>query len=98
MVEQLAGAYIRCRRSNRAGSVRASQQRGKSASAFLIREHKVGTLWSAKRSRMTEKEDARLLPMDALHERHSGIVRLHGKGMGVMRIVEMTFLSYPAIG
>ena len=36
--------------------------------------------------------------MDALHERHSQMVRLHGKGMGVMRIVEMTFLSYPAVG
>ena len=47
---------------------------------------------------MTEKEDARLLPMDALHERHSQMVRLHGKGIGVMRIVEMAFLSYPAVG
>ena len=45
-----------------------------------------------------EKEDARLLPMDALHKRHSQMVRLHGKGMGMMRVVEMTFLSYPAVG
>ena len=47
---------------------------------------------------MKEKEDARLLPMDALHERHSQMVRLHGKGMGMMRIIEMTFQSYPAVG
>ena len=47
---------------------------------------------------MTEKEDAKLPPMDALHERHSRMVRLHGKGIGLMRIVEMTFLSYPAVG
>ena len=45
-----------------------------------------------------EKEVARLPSMDALHERHRQMVRLHGKGMGVMRIVEMTFLSYPAVG
>ena len=47
---------------------------------------------------MTEKEDARLLPINALHDRHSQMVRLHGKSMVVMRIVEMTFLSYPAVG
>ena len=45
-----------------------------------------------------EKEGARLLSMDAPHERHSHVVRLHGKGMGRMRIIEMTFQSYPAVG
>ena len=35
--------------------------------------------------------------MDALHERPSQMVRLHGIGIGVMRIVEMAFLSYPAV-
>ena len=35
--------------------------------------------------------------MDQLHERRKQVVRLHRKGYGVMRIVELCGLSYPAV-
>ena len=44
-----------------------------------------------------DKEDARLLKMEALHERRKQVVRLHRRGIKVMQIVELTGLSYPAV-
>ena len=44
-----------------------------------------------------EKEDARYLKLEQLHERRKQVVRLHRKGHGVMSIVELTGLSYPAV-
>jgi transposase len=44
-----------------------------------------------------EKDDARYLPLEQLHERRKQVVRLHRKGYGVMQIVELTGLSYPAV-
>ena len=46
---------------------------------------------------MMGKEDARLLKMEALHERRKQVIRLHRKGIKVMQIVDMTGLSYPAV-
>ncbi|MCS6764150.1 MAG: helix-turn-helix domain containing protein, partial [Candidatus Protistobacter heckmanni] len=43
-----------------------------------------------------EKEDARYQKLEQLHERRKQVVRLHLKGYGVMAIVELTGLSYPA--
>ncbi|MCS6763514.1 MAG: IS630 family transposase [Candidatus Protistobacter heckmanni] len=43
-----------------------------------------------------EKEDARYQKLKQLHERRKQVVRLHRKGYGVMAIVELTGLSYPA--
>jgi len=43
------------------------------------------------------KEDARYQTLEQLHERRKQVVRLHRKGMGVMRIVELTGLSWPAV-
>ena len=37
-----------------------------------------------------DKEDARLLKMEALHERRKQVIRLHRKGIKVMQIVDMT--------
>ncbi len=43
-----------------------------------------------------DKEDARYQKLEQLHERRKQVVRLHRKGHGVMAIVGMTGLSYPA--
>jgi len=44
-----------------------------------------------------EKEDARGHDVVRLHERRKQVVRLHRSGMGVMRIKELTGLSYPTV-
>jgi transposase len=44
-----------------------------------------------------DKEDARYQTLERLHERRKQVVRLHRKGHGVMRIVELTGLSYPTV-
>lgn len=44
-----------------------------------------------------DKEDARFQSLDQLHERRKQVVRLHRKGLGVMRIVELSGLSYPTV-
>jgi transposase len=44
-----------------------------------------------------DKEDARYQKLEQLHERRKQVVRLHRKGQGVMAIVGMTGLSYPAV-
>ena len=44
-----------------------------------------------------DKEDARYQTLEQLHERRKQVVRLHRKGYGVMNIVELTGLSYPAV-
>jgi transposase len=44
-----------------------------------------------------DKEDARYQTLEQLHERRKQAVRLHRKGHGVMRIVELTGLSYPTV-
>src|SRR3990172_12499558 len=44
-----------------------------------------------------DKEDARYQTLVQLHERRKQVVRLHKRGTKIMRIVEMTGLSYPAV-
>jgi transposase len=44
-----------------------------------------------------DKEDARFQTLEQLHERRKQVMRLHRKGMGVMRIVELSGLSYPTV-
>lgn len=44
-----------------------------------------------------DKEDARYQSLEQLHERRKQVVRLHRKGYGVMRIVELSGLSYPTV-
>ena len=44
-----------------------------------------------------DKEDARFQSLEQLHERRKQVVRLHRQGMGVMRIVELSGLSYPTV-
>ncbi len=44
-----------------------------------------------------DKEDARFQTLERLHERRKQVVRLHRKGVGVMRIVELTGLTYPTV-
>ena len=44
-----------------------------------------------------DKEDARYQTLEQLHERRKHVVRLHRKGHGVMSIVELSGLSYPAV-
>jgi transposase len=44
-----------------------------------------------------DKEDARYQKLEQLHERRKQVVRLYRKGHGVMAIVELTGLSYPAV-
>jgi transposase len=44
-----------------------------------------------------DKEDARYQTLEQLHERRKQAVRLHRKGHGVMRVVELTGLSYPTV-
>lgn len=44
-----------------------------------------------------DKEDARYQTLGQLHERRKQVARLHRAGHGIMRIVELTGLSYPAV-
>lgn len=44
-----------------------------------------------------EKENARKQTLEQLYERRKQVVRLHKKALGVMQIVSMTGLSYPAV-
>ena len=44
-----------------------------------------------------DKEDARFQTLGQLHERRKQIVRLHRKKIGVMRIAELSGLSYPTV-
>lgn len=44
-----------------------------------------------------DKEDARFQTLKRLHERRKQVVRLYRKGIGVMRIVELSGLSYPTV-
>lgn len=44
-----------------------------------------------------DKEDARYQKLEQLHERRKQVVRLHRQGKGVMAIIGMTGLSYPAV-
>lgn len=46
---------------------------------------------------MMDKEDARYQKLEQLHERRKQVARLHRRGHGVMEIVELTGLSYPAV-
>lgn len=43
------------------------------------------------------EHDARHQTLAGLHERRKQVIRLHKKGYGVMRIVELTNLSWPAV-
>jgi len=44
-----------------------------------------------------EKENARKQTLEQLYERRKQVVRLHKKALGIMQIVSMTGLSYPAV-
>ena len=44
-----------------------------------------------------DKEDARSQTLGQLHERRKQVVRLHRTGHGVMRIVDLSGLSYPTV-
>jgi transposase len=44
-----------------------------------------------------EKEDARYQTLEQLYERRKQVVRLHKKGIKIMRIVDMVGLSYPTV-
>ena len=44
-----------------------------------------------------DKEVARYQRLEQLHESRKQVARLHVKGHGVMEIVELTGLSYPAV-
>ena len=44
-----------------------------------------------------QKEDARKQSREVLHERRKQVIRMHRKGVGVMRIVELTGLSWTAV-
>ncbi len=44
-----------------------------------------------------EKEDARKQSREVLHERRKQVIRLHRKGVGVMKISEQTGLSWSAV-
>ena len=44
-----------------------------------------------------EKENARKQTLEQLHEKRKQVVRLHKKAIGIMQIVAMTGLSYPAV-
>ena len=43
-----------------------------------------------------QKEDARKQSREVLHERRKQVIRMHGKGVGVMQIVGLTGLSWTA--
>ena len=44
-----------------------------------------------------EKESARDQTLEQLHERRKQVVRLHLKGIKIMKIVDMTGLTYPTV-
>ena len=44
-----------------------------------------------------DREDARKQTREALHERRKQVIRMHRKGVGVMKIVEQTGLSWSAV-
>lgn len=44
-----------------------------------------------------DKEDARFQTLEQLHERRKQVVRLHKRGIKVMKIAEMSGLSYPTV-
>lgn len=44
-----------------------------------------------------EKENARKQTLEQLHEQRKQVVRLHKKVLGVMQIISLTGLSYPAV-
>lgn len=44
-----------------------------------------------------EREDARTQSLEELHERRKQVVRLHKQGFGVMQIVNLSGLSWPAV-
>lgn len=44
-----------------------------------------------------DKEDARTQPLAVLYERRKQVIRMHRKGIGVMKIVEQTGLSWSAV-
>ena len=44
-----------------------------------------------------DKEDARYQTLDQLHERRKQVVRLHKRGTKIMKIIDMTGLSYPTV-
>jgi transposase len=44
-----------------------------------------------------DKEDAGFQTLERLHERRKQVVRLHRKGIGVMRVVALSGLSYPTV-
>ena len=44
-----------------------------------------------------EKENTRKQPLGQLHERRKQVVQVHRKVIGVMQIVDMTGLIYPAV-
>ena len=44
-----------------------------------------------------EKQNAGKQTLEQLHERRKQVVRLHKKAIGIMQIVSMTGLSYPAV-
>lgn len=44
-----------------------------------------------------DKEDARKQTLEQLHERRKQGVRLHKRGLGIMKIVELSGLSYPTV-
>jgi len=44
-----------------------------------------------------EREDARTQSLEELHERRKQVIRLHKQGFGVMQIVNLSGLSWPAV-
>lgn len=44
-----------------------------------------------------DKEDARFQTLEQLHERRKQVVRLHRQGFGVMKLAELSGLSYPTV-
>jgi len=44
-----------------------------------------------------EREDARTQSLEELHERRKQVIRLHKRGFGVMQIVNLSGLSWPAV-
>jgi transposase len=44
-----------------------------------------------------DKEDARYQTLEQLHERRKQVVRLHKRDTKIMKIIDMTGLSYPAV-
>ena len=44
-----------------------------------------------------EKESARDQTLEQLHERRKQVVRLHLKGIKIMKIMDMTGLTYPTV-